>query len=127
MDIIVGNRSYRLPVNLVSLFKKWAGKGKNVSPKVAGAMVFYMLLKTDICEAAEIAAYSEDLELAIKSLQDNLPVEILKIPPEDKELYGSRDKYLSPAKKEFRREVLKILRDSGLLSESSLKTKKVQG
>jgi len=40
------------------------------------------------------------------------------LPSDEAELYGPGETYLSPEKKEFRRAVLQILRDSGLIGKA---------
>lgn len=61
-------RSYDLPENLAKYFKDWK-PGRDLSPKVAGAIFYYMQLPPDIREACEKAAYSDDIEKAIKELE----------------------------------------------------------
>lgn len=68
MEVKISKKSYYLPDLLVVFFKKWCKPGRDYSPKVAGAIFYYMQLPPDIREACEKAAYSDSIENAIKKL-----------------------------------------------------------
>ena len=57
-------RSYDLPENLVNYFKNWK-PGRDLSPKVAGAILYFMTLNADMQDKCEILASSEDIEKAM--------------------------------------------------------------
>ena len=71
MEAIKVRRSYDLPVNLVNYFLDWK-PGRDFCPKVAGAIFYYMQLPSDVREECEKAAYSDDIEKAIKELNPTM-------------------------------------------------------
>ena len=75
-------RSYDLPENLVNYFKNWK-PGRDLSPKVAGAILYFMTLNADMRDKCEKLAYSEDIEKAMVQIRiQRIPV--LPIQPEEK-------------------------------------------
>ena len=118
-------KNFTIPVNVIKLWEDFLAEAKRDNgPNGAGALLLFTLVKPEVADVCKIAAYSKDIELALKTLRDNLPRDIIKILPEDAELYGPKETNLSPGKKAFRREVLKILRESGILPVKGKKTKK---
>jgi len=75
-------RSYDLPENLVNYFKNWK-PGKDLSPKVAGAILYFMTLNGDFREKCERLAYSEDIGKAMRQLRV-YRIPVLPIRPEEK-------------------------------------------
>jgi hypothetical protein len=71
MEAKISKKSYYLPDILVEKFRKWCKPGRDYSPKVAGAMLYYMSLTPDIREACEKAAHSDKstIEKTIKLLR----------------------------------------------------------
>ena len=72
MEAKISKKSYYLPENLVILFKKWCKPGRDYSPKVAGAIFFYMQLSPNVRRACEKAAHSENIKVAMKALESEL-------------------------------------------------------
>lgn len=60
-------RSYDLPENLVNYFKNWK-PGRDLSPKVAGAILYYLTLDAATCADCEQLAEDTDVEDAIQTL-----------------------------------------------------------
>lgn len=73
MEVKISKKSYYLPVNLVEIFKKWCKPGRDYSPKLAGAMLYYMSLNPDVREACEKAAHTDKttIDKTIKFLSKN--------------------------------------------------------
>lgn len=73
MEAKISKKSYYLPDILVEKFRKWCKPGRDYSPKVAGAMLYYMSLTPDKREACEKAAHSDKttIEKTIKLLSAN--------------------------------------------------------
>ena len=73
MEVKISKKSYYLPVILVEIFKKWCKPGRDYSPKVAGAMLYYMSLSPDTREACEKAAHTDKatIEKTIRFLAKN--------------------------------------------------------
>jgi hypothetical protein len=61
-------RTYYFPKKLMDFFTEWCKPSKSYSPKIAGAILFYMQLPADIREACEKAAYKDDIKKAIRDL-----------------------------------------------------------
>jgi hypothetical protein len=68
MEVEISKKSYYLPKKLMDSFAQWCKPGRDYSPKIAGAIFFYMQLPADLREACEKAAYSGDIAEAVKSL-----------------------------------------------------------
>jgi hypothetical protein len=76
MEAKITKKSYYLPDALTEFFKVWCKPGRDFSPKVAGAILYFMSLPPAIREKCEKLAYSEDIQAAIaqivRSDQDGL-------------------------------------------------------
>jgi len=65
----ISKNSYYLPKNLMVFFRDWCFPSKNYSPKVAGAILFFMSLPASVREAAEKSAFETDIENALKTIK----------------------------------------------------------
>lgn len=84
MDIKKVRRSYDLPENLVFYFKNWK-PGRDLSPKVSGAILYYMTLDPDIRDLCEKLAHNEDIEKALDVIQKkSAKIPALPLLPEEK-------------------------------------------
>ena len=72
MEAKISKKSYYLPDNLVILFKKWCKPGRDYSPKIAGAIFFYMQLSPNLRDLCEKAAHSDNIEDAMKAMSSEL-------------------------------------------------------
>ena len=72
MEAKISKKSYYLPENLVILFKKWCKPGRDYSPKIAGAIFFYMQLSPNLRDLCEKAAHSDNIEDAMKAMSSEL-------------------------------------------------------
>jgi hypothetical protein len=72
MEVEISKKSYYLPKKLMDSFAQWCKPGRDYSPKIAGAIFFYMQLPADLREACEKAAYSDDIKKAVRSLSPDL-------------------------------------------------------
>lgn len=62
-------KTYYLPEKLTDYFVQWAKPGRDYSPKVAGAILYYLTLPADLREICEQLAYTGNIKQAIKKLQ----------------------------------------------------------
>jgi len=60
-------RSYYLPVPVVDAFKLWCKPGRDLSPKIAGAMLLWMALDTPELKATADRLRQELVKLAYKA------------------------------------------------------------
>ena len=68
MEVKISKKGYYLPDDLVDLFKEWSKPGRNYSPKVAGAIFFYMHLSPNLRDICEKAAHSKNIKAAMKAM-----------------------------------------------------------
>lgn len=68
MPVEICKKSYYLPKNLMDSFADWCKPGRDYSPKIAGAIFYYMQLPANIREICEKAAYSQDINEELKKL-----------------------------------------------------------
>jgi hypothetical protein len=59
MEVNISKKSYYLPDILIDLFREWCKPGRDYSPKVAGAILYYMSLNAAIREECEKAAHGD--------------------------------------------------------------------
>lgn len=71
MDSETKQKSYYLPVVLAEYFKIWCKPGRDYSPKVAGALLYFMTLPPDIRQKCEKLAYSDDIKTVIDQLTES--------------------------------------------------------
>jgi len=85
MDAKKVRRSYDLPVNLVNYFKNWK-PGRDLSPKVAGAILHFMTLDSETRDKCEELAYSDNVGKTLESLksQSRVKLPVLPIQPEER-------------------------------------------
>lgn len=75
----IAKRTYYLPQKLMDVFKGWCLPGRDYSPKVAGAIFFYMLIGGNVRERCEKLAYSKAVEKSLNEFQALLGDEIAEI------------------------------------------------
>lgn len=59
MKAEISKKSYYLPKILIDLFKEWCKPGRDYSPKIAGAILYYMSIEPNIRNDCEKIAYSD--------------------------------------------------------------------
>ena len=72
MPVKISKKTYYLPDSLMNYFAEWCKPGRDYSPKMAGAIFFFMQLSPSIREACEKAAYNENTESAINDFRNTL-------------------------------------------------------
>lgn len=70
------NKTFRIPENLSKKFRKLIPSRENISPKVSGAMLLYFLVKPNIQDMVEEAAYSDNIESSLADLSKKIKVEL---------------------------------------------------
>lgn len=96
-------RTYHLPVALMDVFKDWCNPGRDYSPKIAGAILYYMSLEPNVRDSCEKAAYKDSA--AIKKAISQL---------------AAQEKTFSP----LAQDLLRFLQQRQQVAEQTPKTKK---
>lgn len=76
MEAKISKKSYYLPDILVNLFKEWCKPGRDYSPKIAGAILYYMSLEPNVRDLCEKAAYGTEADIKKKIKALKLPYDI---------------------------------------------------
>lgn len=71
-------RSYYLPDNLVEYFAQWCHPGRDYSTKIAGAMLVYMALPSELREAAEKAAHADNIKKTILDIRTQIEAALVQ-------------------------------------------------
>lgn len=90
MDIKISEKSqksYYLPDKLIDYFRKWCKPNRGYSPKISGAILYYMTLSPEIRDQCEKLAHTEDIQKALNIIQQKLTkIPALSLQPEEKAL-----------------------------------------